>query len=308
MDRKDVITISVVSFHPMWGEKERNLSRILGFAEAAAHRGSDLVVFPEMALTGYDDETEVPITEKMQYRLAEREDGPSVRAISDLARELGIYVMCGLPLRDGRTTDADGTERDVIYNALACATPEGETLVYRKIHLANTEPSWGTRGSEPLIVDTPWGPIGVGICYDSYRFPELPRYYAAKGCRVYVNATALAKGYELNNKALETIAVREGIYVVTSNLCGLDRDNWFYGGSSIIGPSQHVRDARSHYYAGMPFLADGADEEALYTATIDLGLASRALFSYNPAVDGSDWRPRIYRSMLDDVLSDGTWD
>lgn len=302
---KDIVTISTVSLRPRWADKRRNLARIAGIAEASARHGSDIIVFPEMALTGYDVEPGVEPEQTMQYRLAEcLEDGESVRELAQLSCDRGIFVLWGMPLRGGRTQTPDGRELDVIYNALVVACPDGRVLAYRKMHLPDPEPTWATRGDEPLIVGTPWGPIGVGICYDSYRFPELSRYYAAKGCRVYVNATAHAHvhGRELGDKALETIAMREGIYVVTSNLAGPDKTNWFYGGSSIIGPS--VRVAECHYYAGMPFLAEGADEQGVYTATIDLSLADRQLFRDRPGQGGPDWRPDVYRHMLDDVLAD----
>ena len=301
---KDIVTISTVAFRTRWGDKQANLSRIAGFAEAAARQGADIVVFPEMALTGYDVEPGVEPEQAMQYRLAERlEDGPSIRALSCLARERGIFLMWGMPLLGGRTRLADGSERDLIHNALVIACPDGHVLAYRKMHLPEPEPTWATPGDEPLVLDTPWGPVGVGICYDSYRFPELSRYYAAKGCRIYVNATAHAHvhGRGLGDKSLEVMAIREDLYVVTANLAGPDRTNWFYGGSSIIGPS--VRTSECHYYAGMPFLAQGADEQALYTATVDLSLAGRRLFRAH-ADCGPDWRPDVYRRMLDDVLAD----
>jgi len=50
--------------------------------------------------------------------------------------------------------------------------------------------------------------------------------------------------------------------------------------------------------------AKGADEEALYTATIDLALASRMLYKYNPTVGGTDWRPDKYMELLKDVMAD----
>ena len=52
---EDIITVSTVTLKPMWGQKEKNLNRIMGYMKAAAKKGSDLVVFPEMALTAYDD-------------------------------------------------------------------------------------------------------------------------------------------------------------------------------------------------------------------------------------------------------------
>ena len=47
----DIIPVSTVTLRPMWGQKEQNLNRILGYMKAAKKKGSDLVVFPEMALT-----------------------------------------------------------------------------------------------------------------------------------------------------------------------------------------------------------------------------------------------------------------
>ena len=68
---KDVIKVSTVAFHAIWGDKEANLNKMKDYLEAAAAEGSNLVVFPEMALTGYDDEEEKAKPDKMQSHLAE---------------------------------------------------------------------------------------------------------------------------------------------------------------------------------------------------------------------------------------------
>ena len=132
-------------------------------------------------------------------------------------------------------------------------------------------------------------------------------YYVAKGCRLYINSTALAHchGRYLGDTTLQAQCVREGIYIVSSNLGGLDVDNYFWGGSSILGPGRGTWEPK--YYAGMPFTADGADEEAMYTATIDLSLATRFLYKDNPSVGGTDWRPDKYVEMFKDVLADESY-
>lgn len=295
MAYQDIVTIAAVSFHALWGDKERNLSRIEGYMRAAARRGADMVVLPEMALTSYDVEPDVPAGERMQARLAEPVDGPSATSLAAYAQELGIYAFVGMPTID------DG----VLHNSLLAFTPEGLGAVYHKMHLPHPEPLWAARGEGPSVLETPWGPVGLGICYDSYRFPELPRYYAAKGCRIYVNSTAhaLCHGSGLHDKALQVTAIREGMFVVTANLCGKDVTNWFDGSASILGPSQRTSDA--HYYAGGPFTAPDACEEGMVLATVDLALADRSLFCENPEVGAPDWRPDRYRLMLDDVLADG---
>ena len=96
---KDIITVSTVTFNASWGEKEKNLDRIMGYIEAAAKKGSDIVIFPEMALTGYDNETDKPRPEKMQTLLAETIPGPSTLKVEELVKKLGIYAVFGMPER-----------------------------------------------------------------------------------------------------------------------------------------------------------------------------------------------------------------
>lgn len=294
---KDVCTVSVVTFNALWGEKAINLNRIKGYIECAAKKGSDFVIFPEMALTGYDYEPDKPLKEKMQYKLAETIPGPSTNEIAELTKKLGVYVVMGMPARDDKNPD-------IIYNALAIFSPEGLVGSYHKMHLPDPEPNWATRGDKPFILDTPWGPVGCAICYDSYNFPELMRYYASKGCRLYINSTALAKchGKCLGTSTLEAAVIREGIYIASSNLGGLDAYNYFWGGSSIIGPSRKTWEP--YYYAGHKFTDEEADESEMFTATIDLSLATRYLFKNNPKVNGTDWRPDKYIEMFKDSLSD----
>lgn len=132
-------------------------------------------------------------------------------------------------------------------------------------------------------------------------------YYVGEGCRLCINSTALAHchGKCLGDKTLQAQVIREGVFIASANLGGLDKDNYFWGGSSIIGPS--AKTWEPHYYAGMPFTAEGADEEAMYTATIDLALATRFLYKHNPAVEGTDWRPDKYVEMFEDVLADSSY-
>lgn len=292
---KDIINLSVVTFNAAWGDKEKNLNRILGYIECAARKGSHFVVFPEMSLTGYDDESEKEKKDKMQSLLAETIPGPSTDKVAEACRKYGIYAVFGMPERDP-------DDSSIIYNALAIFSPEGLVGSYRKMHLPAPEPNWATRGDKPFILDTPWGPIGCAICYDSYCFPELMRYYASKGCRLYINSTALAEchGRCLGTSTLEAAVIREGIYIASANLGGLDVYNYFWGGSSIIGPSRKTWEP--YYYAGHKFTDESADESEMFSATIDLSLATRFLYKHNPSVNGTDWRPDKYIDMYKDAL------
>ncbi|MBO5522671.1 MAG: carbon-nitrogen hydrolase family protein [Roseburia sp.] len=296
--KKDIITVSTVTFNATWGDKAKNLNRIKGYIEAAAKKGSDFIVFPEMALTGYDDEEDKPKAEKMQSKEAELIPGPSSLEVGELTKKLGVYAVFGMPERDP-------DDPSIIYNALAICGPEGLIRSYRKMHLPYPEPHWATRGDKPCVIATEWGPIGISICYDSYCFPEMMRYEGAKGARMHINCTALAKchGIALGTTTLEAQVIVNQMYVVSSNLGGKDLYNEFWGGSSIIGPSRNFWEV--HYYAGHKFTDPLAIECDMHTATIDLTLAGRDIFRANPLIDGAtDYRPDKYIEMCQDILND----
>ena len=287
---RQVLNLSVVTFQADWGDKESNLARIADYINCAARQGSNMVVFPEMSLTGYDDQPEKPSAETMQAQLAEPVPGPAAQKVAELAWKNQLYVLFGMPERVGAK----------VYNTLAVCTPEGKSIAYRKLHLALSEPHWAEPGVAPLLFATPWGPVGCLICFDAYSFPELMRYYAAKGCRLCVNATAFAKSRNAHRArtTIEAAVLQNDIFIASANLGGLDHETDFLGGSSIAGPSQKYGEV--HYYAGQPFDAPGAFENGLYTAAIDLSRASRRIYQRGrdrPA----DFRPGLYAKLYGEL-------
>lgn len=295
---KDVITISTVTMNSVWGDKAGNLNQILGFVESAAKRGSDLVIFPEMSLTGYDVELEKDKKDMMQYKEAETIPGPSSLTVAELTKKYGIYALFGMPERDAEAPDK-------LYNSVAICGPDGVIGSYRKIHLPYPEYYWAERGEKPEVLDTPWGPIGVSVCYDTYCFPELMRYEVAKGARLHINCTAYAKchGDQLGSTTIQAYAIINQIFIASSNLGGKDLYNEFWGGSNIVGPSRKAYNY--YYYAGQPFEAETAIEAEMHTATINLALAKRGSFLSNPAIGGkTDYRPEIYVKLCQDLLED----
>lgn len=51
---QDIMKIAVVNFESVWGDVQKNLERMKGYIVSAARRGADMIVFPELALTGYE--------------------------------------------------------------------------------------------------------------------------------------------------------------------------------------------------------------------------------------------------------------
>src|SRR5205809_7088655 len=84
------ITLLLAQTSPKLAKKEENLKTIAVQANAARKKGFDLLVFPELHLTGYTMQDEV-------YNLAEPIPGPSVKRIEKLAREHKQHIMLGMP-------------------------------------------------------------------------------------------------------------------------------------------------------------------------------------------------------------------
>jgi predicted amidohydrolase len=292
----DVLTVAAVNFNAAWGAVDRNLGRMLDMAAEAADRGADLVLFPETALSGYDlGEDKSPA----MHREAARRAAWAAEALAKLSQARGIYIVVGLPEHDPAT--------DAVYNAAVAVGPDGVVGWHRKLHLPNPEAAWAVTGRTPLVFDTRWGPVGVGICYDTYWFPEVARHAAALGARLYLNPTAIndvADWREIYLNQLKARALENGLFVVSANLFGHDRKSYFPGGAAVIGPGDSM----------FPKLWAGPDTETEgpLLATIDLSLTADKrrrlpLFQPNSYHGKPDWRPDLYQDMLAEVRARPEW-
>ncbi len=145
---------------------------------ALASRGAELIVLPEMFCCPYDT--------ALFARYSETHGGPVQRAMADSARENGIWLVAGsLPEREGSR----------LYNTSFVYGPDGREITRcRKIHLFDVNIHGGqyfresdslSPGDSICAFDTPWGKIGLCICFD-LRFAELFRAMALAGARLVV--------------------------------------------------------------------------------------------------------------------------
>lgn len=314
---KDIVNVSVVNFHPFWGQKKKNLERIAEYVESEARKGSNIIVLPELSLTGYDDEEtdgfglghgnqkNVDKLQKMQYRDAETVPGPASTYIGEITKRFGVYAAFGMVERDKE-------HAEIIYNSAVVCGPDGVIGAYRKIHIPPGEMYWASEGNTPFLFDTPWGPVGVQICFDTYFFPEITRFYRAKGARLLLNCTALAGGdvvrYPMCSREVENSAYINTMFIASANLCGKDRYSSFLGGSSIIGPAAEWGDV--HYYAGGGFHDKAFSHPGVFSASIDLTqteVSQHFLYRKNPVFHKPDLKPELYAGLYQALLEDGHW-
>lgn len=221
--------LSVVNFHPVWGDKEANKASMIKYIDEAHAAGVKMIVFPEMALTGYVSSSD---PESAAYRMAvsqaETISSPITRELADKAAAYGMWVIFG-------TSERIPGDSEHAYNSAFAASPDGKVVSYQKI--APVEGSWATPGTTPVLLPTEWGLAGLSICYDTYANPEIERYYAAQGAGILINPTATSRSYRdidgdgvkdgkgwewYYRNRLESIASRDGLVIASADLVGAD--------------------------------------------------------------------------------------
>jgi predicted amidohydrolase len=169
---------------PEVGKVQANLSKMKEQLCKAAAVGAELLIFPELFLSGYC----VP-GEEMK-RLAEERDGPSFRELSQTARESKIAVLYGYPEVD------DSSGAPVYYNSAQLIDRDGSSLVnYHKTHLwidhDGYEKVFHSGDSFSKVVECCNVRIGILLCFDM-EFPECTRTLALDGAKLIVIPTAIS--------------------------------------------------------------------------------------------------------------------
>ena len=212
--------IGFVQFEPVLGLKEKNRERIVSYVREARKRGAHLLVFPELALSGYF------MTHLELGKLAERVPG---EATGEIARACeGISAVVSLPEKDGEK-----------YFITSVLLRDGRIVgKYRKSHLFEKEKllfSPGSTGYE--VFSLPEAKVGLLICYD-WWFPESSRTLALKGAEILCYSACLIKPYAV--KAIATRAVENRVFVILSSRVGRERGVPFQGQSQIASPTMEI--------------------------------------------------------------------
>lgn len=157
------------------GTPEENLIKAKALLAKAAKEQFDVAVFPEMFACPYDNSC-FPL-------FAMDKDAPFLQEIGAMAKEYGVYIVAG---------SVPEKFKDKIYNTSFVFDPQGRRVKkHRKMHLFDINVEGGQRfmesdvltpGEDVTTFTTPWGKLGLMICYD-IRFPELARLLALQGVK-----------------------------------------------------------------------------------------------------------------------------
>jgi len=167
-------------------DKQANWERIEEMVRKAAVQGGALVVVtPEGALEGYvinevnseKDQERKALLVRNFFDLGEPIHGPYIKKACNLAAELDIFLVLGFLERRDQS----------LYNSVIIIDPEGDIIGrYSKTHFAqgySVNPEFYKPGDDYPVFDTPFGKVGILICYDR-QLPEPARILALKGAQI----------------------------------------------------------------------------------------------------------------------------
>ncbi len=231
-----------------------NIAETVEMTRAAASKGAGLVIAPEY-FTGLDTDGATIVAPAFA-----EDEHPALPAFTALAAELGIVIQLGsLAIAHG---DGKASNRGYLIGRDGRITARYDKICLFDVDLANGESYRESNtiagGSEAVLAETPWGPLGMSICYD-LRFPAIYRSLAQAGAcyltvpAAFTKTTGTAHWHILNRAR----AIENSAYVFAPCQCGTHAGGAeSYGHSLIIAPWGEV-------------LADGGTEVGVVTAEID---------------------------------------
>lgn len=211
--------------------KNNNLLKAENMIREASNNGAKVIALPEMF--------NCPYSNKYFREYAEEDNGVTSRMLSDLAKELGVYIIGG---------SIPELEDDKVYNTCYSFNKEGLMIgKHRKIHLFDIDIKGGisfkesdtlTPGDQMTILDTEFCKIGVAICYD-VRFPELFRNMTLAGATLMILPAAfnMTTGPAHWDLTMRTRALDNQVYfAAVSPARDLEGPYQAYGSSCVVNP------------------------------------------------------------------------
>ena len=207
--------VGYVQFAPLFGDKKSNLEIIKCLVSSVQ---ADMLVFPEMATTGYMFQEK-----KELLKLAEKvPNGFTCRQLHKVAKQTNTWIVIGLP----------EIENEEIFDTAVVISPEGFVAKHQKTHLFLKEFLFFKPGkTKPTLFQYENIKIGLGICYD-YMFPEYWRNLAFQGADILCNTANFVYDYGLF--MMRARAIENGVFTITANRIGEERGQVFKGGSEIV--------------------------------------------------------------------------
>ena len=266
------VNVAIAQISCKVGDKKHNIKVMKKNIRQAKEKGANLVIFPELSLTGY-------LNRDIAYELAEPIPGPSIHSLEQIAEKENVHIVFGMPEQSQKA-------HAVLYNTAVLLVPDGMIGKYRKMHLPThsvfEEKRYFRLGYKTTVFETEMGKMGLTICYDIF-FPEIFRLLRLKGSQlitcISASPAARSRFFEVFTAAR---ALENTVFLAYVNLVGVENGLQFWGGSRIIAPDGSIL-TKAKY-----------DEEDLVIGTIDYADLERAE-AFVPTL--RDLRPELFNSL-----------
>lgn len=305
-DLKSVCRVALVQAEPVLFDKAAGMEKTLRLIREACATQPDLIVFPELFVPGY------PFGMNFGFGVGRREEpgrvdwlryaeasmlvpGPETELLAAAAREAGAYLSIGVSERVA--------ESGTLYNTNLIFSPSGELVSHhRKLKPTGSERLvWGDAQSHYFpVADTPWGPMGSLICWESYMPLARVALYE-KGVTIYISPNT--NDNPEWHSTIQHIAIEGKCFFINSDMlitkASYPRDLETYdrdvarlpdvicrGGSCVMDPFGH--------YLTEPVW----DAEAIITAELDMTLPTAARMEFDPC--GHYARPDVLELRVHD--------
>ncbi|MCC7553600.1 MAG: carbon-nitrogen hydrolase family protein [Methanobacteriaceae archaeon] len=160
-------------------DKDKNISKAIEMIKKSADNNADIAILPEMFNCPFENPKFIEYSEEIN-------NSKTLNAISKIAKEKKIFVLAG-------SIPEKIADCEKVYNSSFLFDDNGEIIAnHKKMHLFeidipgkvhSKESDVISPGDKFTIVETKFGKLGIGICYD-IRYPELSRIMALKGAKI----------------------------------------------------------------------------------------------------------------------------
>ncbi len=239
--------IAAIALDAEPGCTNENLDKIARCCVRAATEGAQLVLFPELSVTGFipnhpvgDHAAWLGEALRAARRMAEPLDGDAVTRLEQVASDTGLLIAAGLLEDTG----------SLLHNTHVLVGPDGLVGAWRKMHVPLFEMQLYNGGPGPEVVETPLGRIGVNICFDTL-LPESTRLLAVQNAEIVLFPFAAdpepvtpAGWAAWAGPALRARCSENAVFGVACNYAGevslAGATQRFPGGGMVAGPGGQV--------------------------------------------------------------------
>jgi predicted amidohydrolase len=211
--------ITLAQMQPDVGDLTANVNNICTLLTEASRNHSELVLFPELSLSGY------VTNQQTLEETAINDNDDSIMKIKQACNKDNIDAVISFP---------ELTEQNFYITSLYI-DHNGEVLAkYRKTHLFADEQKLFTKGEDYPVFNTQFGKLGMMICYD-LEFPEVARLLKLQGAEMILISTANMQPYEHHQDVyLMSRALENEVPVAIANQVGINEPHHFFGHSAVV--------------------------------------------------------------------------